>query len=988
MCTSQNQNTTLYQPRTRTALVWACVWVWASLGVGVWGGCPNVCECFWRDGMQTAACRGADFIDVPRGIEPTTQVLDLSHNNLKILPRDAFAYTGLVNLQKVMLNHCNLKFLEKGSFNGVENVKELDLSNNHLRAVPSEALMNMLMLRELRISHNNLTTIPAAAFRNIPHVVQLDLSHNHIHTIETGALFNLTELEILNVAENKLTFLNASELVPLVLLRVIRVDGNPWRCTCHLRPLRQWFHDRNLAASVPPTCSYPKWLMRQDWQLLAKEELLCAPQVTAVAPRVLAAHGENVSLLCRVETEVDTAITWFMGDVPLFNESDLQRDLVVDLISSNNTSYVSNLTITDVAPEDQGTYRCVAENKAGVREANFTLQVSHEVAEVRVANMEVSYMKEGLLGGVSALLVVMVLACSVLYCKVRSGREPRRDEDSVETAQSSRSSECDPQHKLAGYHVVPTNDMEDTSPKRQQQPDPTWSIRHRGAPGDFPLGNGAEVGTSERPELSEGATAQAMASGTLPYVDPAAKDEACAARLAALEAGQWKDVLCPKDMFPHRVCSRSVSQVSLSGGRQYPDLLDLPHPQLGLQLQQHLQLQEVGQELQGLAAAASCSRPRTFSDAGGMGSGSGGGAVAAEGQTTLETPLSQVYTPQDHSDSRSSSALNLALSQAASNAYANAHLAAGTHQCLGAAPLMDPAHAQALRPLEDPCSGKGAEADGGMCSHHHAPDPCHFEYHAAQLEKFLTEYRCLQEQLIHMKQSYEAHKRAGSIPSLDCCSMGASGPRTSMAEFPKGAPCCSCGSKGTYLPPLGVPTVGADFAQTSLTDTTAPLPPPSVGATGFPDTVQASEPSLEPPSTQAVTAYAEGFMPGRQYVDSNLTQQQGPGFAVMGEAGLGSPGTQSPARGSPKINTMTKASKEPLKSILKKNTEGGGGGGGGGRRRGDQWTRSASCCERRAGPTQIGDPSYSAPDSCSKTTETLQPADLSRPAPGHGHYEP
>lgn len=43
-------------------------------------------------------------------------------------------------------------------------------------------------------------------------------------------------------------------------------------------------------------------------------------------------------------------------------------------------------------------------------------------------------------------------------------------------------------------------------------------------------------------------------------------------------------------------------------------------------------------------------------------------------------------------------------------------------------------------------------------------NPCHFEYHAAQLEKFIKEYRCLQEQLNHMKQSYEAHKRAGSIP--------------------------------------------------------------------------------------------------------------------------------------------------------------------------------------------------------------------------------
>lgn len=59
--------------------------------------------------------------------------------------------------------------------------------------------------------------------------------------------------------------------------------------------------------------------------------------------------------------------------------------------------------------------------------------------------------------------------------------------------------------------------------------------------------------------------------------------------------------------------------------------------------------------------------------------------------------------PRFSSPSRSSSALNLALSQAASNAYANAHLAAGTHQCLGAAPLMDPAQSQGLRPAEDPC---------------------------------------------------------------------------------------------------------------------------------------------------------------------------------------------------------------------------------------------------------------------------------------------
>ena len=211
--------------------------------------------------------------------------------------------------------------------------------------------------------------------------------------------------------------------------------------------------------------------------------------------------------------------------------------------------------------------------------------------------------------------------------------------------------------------------------------------------------------------------------------------------------------------------------------------------------------------------------------------------------------------------------------------------------------------------------------------------------------------------------------------------MGAGGPRTSLAEFSKGVPCCSCGNKGTYMPPLEVPSVAADFAQTSLTDTTAPMSLPSAAATALPDAVKPSEPTLEPLNTQAAVGYAESFMPSRQYVEDSLTQQQGPGFAVMEEAGIGSPGTQSPARGSPKISTMTKASKEPLKSILKKNTEGGG------RRRGDQWTRSASCCERRAGPSPLGE-SYSASDSRSKTTETLQPADLPRPTPGHGHYEP
>lgn len=67
-------------------------------------------------------------------------------------------------------------------------------------------------------------------------------------------------------------------------------------------------------------------------------------------------------------------------------------------------------------------------------------------------------------------------------------------------------------------------------------------------------------------------------------------------------------------------------------------------------------------------------------------------------------------------------------------------------------------------------TGKGGggktekEADGDNCegdSQHqqqHQQDAHRFEYHAVQLERFLREYRCLQEQLVHMKQSYQTQQ--------------------------------------------------------------------------------------------------------------------------------------------------------------------------------------------------------------------------------------
>lgn len=602
-------------PGARAAWLWAWLWALAFAQLGALADCPKVCECKWRDGKEVVTCRGAHFIDIPRGLDPSTQVLDLRHNNLKILPEDSFVYMGLVNLQKVWLNFCNLIKLEKGAFRMLNNVVELDLSNNFLRGVPSEALIDLPGLRVLRLAHNGLTVVPASAFLPVPDLVQLDLRNNTITTIESGALRSLAKLGVLELSNNRLTSLDVDELKPLAALRVAHLDGNQWRCDCHLRPLSKWMQARNLAASVAPVCSYPLWLSGNNWQLLDEEEFVCSPVVTAVAPRVLAAEGENVSLACRVESEVETTITWLAGDAPLQNTSEAQRYTVVEVFGpqqqqQQHTVYMSNLTILDVTPLDGGTYRCMAENRAGRGQVNLTLQVSHEVAEVRVATVDNTYyMKGGVVGGISILAVVLLASCLLIYCKVRSTRRPRQEDDKLVTPQTSRGSDGGEHHTMTGYQVVPTNDMEEQSSSHRQQPmTPPWMLRE--ASTSSKEASGSEGRRQEAVDVP--VTHPVAATSTVSYVE-IPKSGVGAVRTTLEDPTRWKDpfVYHSRDVLLHRVCGRSVSQsaAGASNGGHYPDLLDLP-PQQQFQQQQELQQHAAYLPLHTLNPSY-CTLPRT-----------------------------------------------------------------------------------------------------------------------------------------------------------------------------------------------------------------------------------------------------------------------------------------------------------------------------------------------------------------------------------------
>ena len=88
-------------------------------------------------GKRYVACRSQGQISIPEYIDPETQVLDLSGNNLQILPKEVFSRHGLINIQRLHLANCNLGQIDPSAFRGLTNLVELNLAGNLLTAVPT-----------------------------------------------------------------------------------------------------------------------------------------------------------------------------------------------------------------------------------------------------------------------------------------------------------------------------------------------------------------------------------------------------------------------------------------------------------------------------------------------------------------------------------------------------------------------------------------------------------------------------------------------------------------------------------------------------------------------------------------------------------------------------------------------------------------------------------------------------------------------------------
>eukprot|EP00767_Chilomastix_cuspidata_P001864 gnl/Chilomastix_cuspidata/1990.p1 GENE.gnl/Chilomastix_cuspidata/1990~~gnl/Chilomastix_cuspidata/1990.p1 ORF type:complete len:1423 (-),score=340.21 gnl/Chilomastix_cuspidata/1990:3292-7350(-) len=178
-------------------------------------------ECLELEGTDVR-----EFPDLTADILPSLRTVNLSANgivSLDSLPRNLPPLDQLF-LARNRLNARGLSFKAR-PFIVCPSLRELDLSENPIRAFHPAALSGITGLEKLTLSRAGLSSLPNAAFSSCARLRALDLSHNQLANLQASTFAGLRELVELDLSHNFLPNLSSLD-ADLPSLRILSFAGN------------------------------------------------------------------------------------------------------------------------------------------------------------------------------------------------------------------------------------------------------------------------------------------------------------------------------------------------------------------------------------------------------------------------------------------------------------------------------------------------------------------------------------------------------------------------------------------------------------------------------------------------------------------------------------------------------------------------------------------------------------------------------------------
>uniref|UniRef100_UPI001A980CEB LOW QUALITY PROTEIN: transforming growth factor beta activator LRRC32 n=1 Tax=Gasterosteus aculeatus aculeatus TaxID=481459 RepID=UPI001A980CEB len=188
----------------------------ATLDSGVFRRLPSIEHLQLRQNNLQICSWGRNRQDAPGCVSfssvPTLQILDLSDNQLRTVPADAFAGSPLKSLDLSLNPGLDM---DRDSLSGLErSLVHLLLRENNISSLSMD-LSSLTSLKHIDLSTNQLTTVPA--WNRDSSIESLNLQNNHLVTLEYSTMLALEpSLKTLYMGSNPLSCCSNLDLLQMV----------------------------------------------------------------------------------------------------------------------------------------------------------------------------------------------------------------------------------------------------------------------------------------------------------------------------------------------------------------------------------------------------------------------------------------------------------------------------------------------------------------------------------------------------------------------------------------------------------------------------------------------------------------------------------------------------------------------------------------------------------------------------------------------------
>lgn len=194
--------------------------------------CPEECSCTG----SFVDCRDRGLTEIPDYLPPDATELRMEQNRITRIPA--------------------------GAFENMHRLRRIDLSNNQIVSIDSEAFKGLSTLNTLVVYGNKITELPLGVFSGLTSLQLLLLNRNKISCVPVETFKDLQSLNLLSLYDNKIESLANGTFSPLENLQTLHLGRNPFICDCNLEWLANYL-TKNPIETSGARCERPRRMERK-----------------------------------------------------------------------------------------------------------------------------------------------------------------------------------------------------------------------------------------------------------------------------------------------------------------------------------------------------------------------------------------------------------------------------------------------------------------------------------------------------------------------------------------------------------------------------------------------------------------------------------------------------------------------------------------------------------------------------------------------------